>query len=81
MVTEKSKDGVYQGFALFDIDGKPTGAIAVGEMMGRGLVLKAIDTETATLLFQGKEMGFSIQKSKKDSTPSSRSTEITKARN
>ena len=81
VVTEKSKDGVYQGFALFDIDGKPTGAMAVGEMMGRGLVLKAIDTETATLLYQGKEMGFSIQKSKKDSTPSGRSSEITKARN
>jgi hypothetical protein len=81
VVTEKSKDGIYQGFALFDIDGKPTGVIAVGEMMGKGLVLKEIDTETATLLYQGKEMGFSIQKSKKDSAPSSRSTEITKARN
>ena len=42
VVTEKNKGGIYQGFALFDIDGKPTGAIAVGEMMGRGLALQAI---------------------------------------
>ena len=66
VVTEKNKGGVYQGFALFDLDGKPTGAIAVGEMMGRGLALQAIDPETATLLYQGKEMSFSIQKSKKE---------------
>ena len=81
VVTEKTASGAYQGFALFDIDGKPTGAIAVGEMIDRGMSLKSIDAETATLLYQGKEMNFSIQKSKKDSSPSSRSSEIKKARN
>ena len=81
VVTEKNKGGIYQGFALFDIDGKPTGAIAVGEMMGRGLALQAIDPETATLLYQGKEMNFSIQKSKKEKTPSSRDSEMNKSRN
>ena len=81
VVTEKSSSGTYQGFALFDIDGKPTGAIAVGETVDRGMSLKSIDAETATLLYQGKEMNFSIQKSKKDSAPSSRSSEIKKARN
>ncbi|MBU3583240.1 hypothetical protein ICN41_04455 [Polynucleobacter sp. 15G-AUS-farblos] len=81
VVTEKTSSGVYQGFALFDIDGKPSGAIAVGETIDRGMTLKSIDTETATLLYQGKEMGFSVQKSKKDSAPSSRSSEIKKARN
>jgi hypothetical protein len=81
VITEKNKSGVYQGFALFDIDGKPTGAIAVGEVMGRGLVLQAIDSETATLLFQGKEISFSIQKSKKEKIPSSRDLEINKSRN
>lgn len=81
VVTEKTSSGAYQGFALFDIDGKPSGAIAVGETIDRGMTLKSIDTETATLLYQGKEMGFSIQKSKKDSAPSSRSSEIKKARN
>ena len=81
VVTEKTSQGTYQGFALFDIDGKPTGAIAVGETIDRGMALKSIDTETATLLYQGKEMSFSIQKSKKDIAPSSRSSEIKKARN
>jgi hypothetical protein len=81
VVTEKNKGGIYQGFALFDIDGKPTGAIAVGEMMGRGLALQAIDPETATLLYQGKEMNFSIQKSKKEKTPLSRDSEMNKSKN
>lgn len=81
VVTEKNKGGVYQGFALFDIDGKPTGAIAVGEMMGRGLALQAIDPETATLLYQGKEMSFSIQKTKKEKIPLSRDSEMNKSRN
>lgn len=81
VVTEKTSSGAYQGFALFDIDGKPTGAIAVGETIDKGMSLKSIDAETATLLYQGKEMSFSIQKSKKDSAPSSRSSEIKKARN
>lgn len=81
VVTEKTSQGTYKGFALFDIDGKPTGAIAVGETIDRGMALKSIDTETATLLYQGKEMSFSIQKSKKDSAPSSRSSEIKKTRN
>ena len=81
VVTEKNEGGVYQGFALFDIDGKPTGAIAVGEVMGRGLVLQAIDSETATLLFQGKEMSFSIQKSKKEKIPSGRDSEMNKSKN
>jgi hypothetical protein len=81
VVTEKTSSGAYQGFALFDIDGKPTGAIAVGETIDKGMSLKSIDAETATLLYQGKEMNFYIQKSKKDSPPSSRSSEIKKARN
>jgi hypothetical protein len=81
VVTEKNKGGVYQGFALFDLDGKPTGAIAVGEMMGRGLALQAIDPETATLLYQGKEMSFSIQKTKKEKIPLSRDSEMNKSRN
>ena len=81
VVTEKTSSGTYQGFALFDIDGKPTGAIAVGETIDRGMSLKSIDAETATLLYQGKEMNYSIQKSKKDSPPSSRSSEIKKAGN
>ena len=30
VVTNKNKDGLLEGFALFEIDGKPSGAIAVG---------------------------------------------------
>jgi len=81
VVTDKNQDGIYQGFALFDIDGKPSGAIAVGESVDRGLALKSIDSETATLLYQGKEMSFSIEKNKKNSSPSNRSSEIKKSRN
>ena len=66
VVTDKNKDGLLQGFALFEIDGKPTGAIAVGESLGKGLMLQTITTETATLLYQGKRLNFSLNKSNKD---------------
>ena len=66
VVTDKNKDGLLQGFALFEVDGKPTGAIAVGESMGKGLMLQTITTETATLLYQGKRLNFSLNKSNKD---------------
>ena len=37
VVTSKSKGGALDGFAIFEIDGKPTNAISVGETLGKGL--------------------------------------------
>lgn len=82
VITEKNKDGIAQGYALFDIDGKPSGAIAVGENMDRGMTLKTIDSESATVMYQGKEIAFSLQKTKKENMPPSKSSsEIKKTRN
>lgn len=65
VLTDQSKDKDPQGFALFDIEGKPTGPIAIGETMGKGLSLKSITADSATLLYQGNVMHFSLQNSKK----------------
>ena len=78
VVTGKNEVGMNQGFALFDIDGKSTGAIAVGEQIGRSMVLQSITPDAATLLYQGKELSFSLQKSKNQNTPSDRSSQTRK---
>ena len=78
VVTGKNETGLNQGFALFDIDGKSTGAIAVGEQIGRGMMLQSINPEAATLLYQGKELSFSLQKSKNQNAPSDRALQTRK---
>ena len=57
-------DGAFDGFAIFEIDGKPTNAISVGETIGKGLSLQSIGDETATLLYQGQKLNFKLNKSK-----------------
>jgi hypothetical protein len=78
VVTGKNENGIDQGFALFDIDGKSTGAIAVGEQISGGMLLQSINSESATLLYQGKELSFSLQKSKTKNTSSDRSSQSRK---
>jgi hypothetical protein len=62
VVTSKNKDGALDGFAIFEIDGKPTNAISVGESLGKGLSLQSIGDESATLLYQGQKMEFKLSK-------------------
>lgn len=78
VVTGKNESGIYQGFALFDIDGKSTGAVGVGEQISGGMLLQSINPESATLLYQGKELSFSLQKSKSKNTSSDRSSQSRK---
>ena len=78
VVTGKNEAGLNQGFALFDIDGKSTGAIAVGEQIGRGMMLQSINPESATLLYQGKELSFALQKSKNSSSSNDRQSPVRK---
>ena len=73
VVTGKNEAGINQGFALFDIDGKSTGVIAVGEQLGRGMVLKSISPDSATLRYQGKEWSFALQKNKNQTSSNDRS--------
>ncbi|MBT8587249.1 hypothetical protein G6675_03020 [Polynucleobacter paneuropaeus] len=78
VVTGKNEAGLNQGFALFDIDGKSTGAIAVGEQMDRGMMLQSINPDSATLLYQGKELNFALQKSKNSSSSNDRPSQVRK---
>lgn len=64
VITSKNPDGTPDGFAIFEIDGKPTNAISVGETIGKGLSLQSIGDETATLLYQGQKLNFKLNKSK-----------------
>lgn len=64
VITSKNPDGTPDGFAIFEIDGKPTNAISVGESIGKGLSLQSIGDETATLLYQGQKLNFKLNKSK-----------------
>lgn len=62
VVTGKNANGALDGFAIFEIDGKPTNAISIGESMGKGLTLQSIGDESATLLYQGQKLEFKLSK-------------------
>jgi hypothetical protein len=47
-------DGSSSGYAVFEIDGKNTGAIAVGETFDKGYFLKGIGVDGVEVMFQGK---------------------------
>ena len=64
VITSKNPDGTLDGFAIFEIDGKPTNAISVGESIGKGLSLQSIGDETAALLYQGQKLNFKLNKSR-----------------
>jgi hypothetical protein len=64
VITSKNPDGTLNGFAIFEIDGKPTNAISVGETIGKGLSLQTIGDESATLLYQGQKLSFKLNKTK-----------------
>jgi hypothetical protein len=70
VVTSKNKGGTLDGFAIFEIDGKPTNAISVGESLGKGLNLQSIGDESATLLYQGQKLEFKLSKPGKEKTAS-----------
>ncbi|OJI04652.1 hypothetical protein AOC28_06825 [Polynucleobacter sp. MWH-Adler-W8] len=66
VATSKNPDGSLDGFAIFEIDGKPTNAISVGETIGKGLSLQSIGDESAILLYQGQRLSFKLNKATKD---------------
>ncbi len=66
VATSKNPDGSLDGFAIFEIDGKPTNAISVSETIGKGLSLQSIGDESATLLYQGEKLNFKLSKPTKD---------------
>ena len=47
-------DGSSIGYAIFEVEGKNTGAIAVGETFDKGYFLKSIGAEGVEVMFQGK---------------------------
>ena len=73
VITGKTADGKDTGFALLEIDGKPSGAVALGENLGKGLVLHAIRPEGVTLVHQGQKIDLTLNRSSsKKANPSSK---------
>jgi len=62
VATGKNANGALDGFAIFEIDGKSTNAISIGESLGKGLTLQSIGDESATLLYQGQKLEFKLSK-------------------
>lgn len=76
VATSKNPDGTLDGFAIFEIDGKPTNAISVGETIGKGLSLQSIGDEQATLLYQGQKLNFKLSKPTKDKSDKASSSKV-----
>lgn len=64
VITTTLSNGQLDGFAVFEVDGKPSKAIAIGESLGNDLVLQSIHAESATLVHQGQKLEFPISKTK-----------------
>ena len=62
VATGKNANGALDGFAIFEMDGKPTNAISIGESLGKGLTLQSIGDESATLIYQGQKLEFKLSK-------------------
>jgi hypothetical protein len=77
VVTSQKADGKLDGYAIFEIDGKSTNAISVGENLGKGLNLFSIGDESATLLYQGQQLQFKLYQ-KKAAPQSSKKSRPTK---
>lgn len=61
VITGKDLSGALSGFALFDLDGKPTGPVAVGESPGKGLSLQSIGTDEAILQYGEESMNIKLE--------------------
>jgi hypothetical protein len=59
VATSNNPDGLLDGFAIFEIEGKPTNAITVGETNGKSLSLQSTGDESIALLYQGQKLSFS----------------------
>lgn len=62
VATGTNSNGSLNGFAIFEVDGKPTNAVGIGESLGKGLSLQSIGDESATLLYQGQTLEFKLSK-------------------
>jgi hypothetical protein len=62
VATDKNSNGSLNGFAIFEVGGKPTNAISIGESLGKGLTLQSIGDERATLLYQSQQIQFKLSK-------------------
>lgn len=69
-ISSVNKNGALDGYAIFEIDGKPTNAISVGETLGKGLTLQSIGEESATLLYEGQKLDFKLSKAGKEKSAS-----------
>lgn len=48
------ENGGRTGFAIFEVDGKTSGAIAIGETFGKGYFLKSVSKDSVEIVYQGK---------------------------
>lgn len=70
VITSAANSKRLEGFAIFEIDGKQTPAIGIGENLGKGLTLQSLGPESATLLYEGQKLDFKLTKSGTGSTNS-----------
>ena len=49
-------DASSSGYAIFEIDGKNSGAIAVGETFDKGYFLKSLGSDSVEIVYQGKQI-------------------------
>lgn len=64
VITSDSSKTLLDGFAIFEINGKSSNAISIGETVGNGITLKSIRHDSVTVSYLGQEIEYPLTISK-----------------
>lgn len=64
VVTSNAINKPLDGYALFEIDGKPSSAISIGDIIGNGLKLKSIKQDSVIMSYLDQDIEYPLVASK-----------------
>lgn len=64
VITSDSSKALLDGFAIFEINGKSSNAISIGETVGNGITLKSIRQDSVIVSYLGQEIEYPLTISK-----------------
>lgn len=60
VITSDKSKSTLDGFAIFEINGKSSNAISIGETVGNGITLKSINQDSAIVSYLGRDIEYPL---------------------
>lgn len=64
VITSNSANQAIDGYAIFEINGKPSAAISIGDIIGNGLKLKSIRQDSVLMSYLDQDIEYPLMSSK-----------------